>query len=133
MYNHDRPMSLLVSFVATTICISNVLSGAVGPPRVLYTMAKDGLLFSSFGRICDYSFKYNTYVYINSTPRKSLIVATLVSQPKYFHCPFTPILPMIALWVNTFMISSMGIPTLVSAGSVGGIAALYYYLIHGEV
>lgn len=47
----DWNMYLLVSFVATSICMANVLTGAVGPPRVLYTMANDGLLFAQFGKV----------------------------------------------------------------------------------
>ena len=51
LFHGDWTMYLLVSFVATSICMSNVLTGAIGPPRVVYTMASDGLLFKALSRV----------------------------------------------------------------------------------
>jgi APA family basic amino acid/polyamine antiporter len=48
-YHGDRYGYLLISFVCTTVCPPSILTGLVGPPRILYKMAKDGLLYEKFG------------------------------------------------------------------------------------
>jgi len=47
----DNWMYLLVSLAAVTVTSANVLTGSTGPPRIIYTIAKDGLLPPSFGKI----------------------------------------------------------------------------------
>ena len=47
----DHLMYLLVSVAAVTITKANVLTGSTGPPRVIFTMAKDGLLPEALARV----------------------------------------------------------------------------------
>ena len=48
---HDSLGALVVSLVATSACISSVVSGVVGPPRIIYRMAVDGLLPNRLGEL----------------------------------------------------------------------------------
>lgn len=50
-YNGDNFGYILIAFVCSTVCPPSVLTGIIGPPRILYKMAKDGLLFDFFGRV----------------------------------------------------------------------------------
>ena len=51
LFHGDTNMYLLVSFVATTVCVSNVLSSSIGTPRVVYAIARDGHLFKSLATL----------------------------------------------------------------------------------
>jgi amino acid transporter len=232
----DWPMYLVVSFVAASICASNVLSGSIGPPRILYTMAKDGLVhdwlskispttsvpvravvvcgivniigaaffdfeslakitscftlliytavcagvlflrrrveignfgllhasvlayviasawfqFSviSEGQFCWTSgvvnlimFIFTCVLYITEKRTKKHkesisynnvpIISDGVTFQKVFECPMVPFIPLLAVWINTFMIASMGIGTLISSLSVV-VASALYYIIHSH-
>ena len=50
-FHGDSVGYLVIAFVCSTVCPPSVLTGIVGPPRILYKMAKDGLLYESFGRL----------------------------------------------------------------------------------
>ena len=65
----DKWMYLLVSFAAVTVTSANVLTGSTGPPRIIYTIAKDGLLPEIFKRIDPQS----------GVPRNATIVCAIVN------------------------------------------------------
>lgn len=50
-FHGDSIGYLVIAFVCSTVCPPSVLTGIVGPPRILYKMAKDGLLYESFSRL----------------------------------------------------------------------------------
>ena len=50
-FHGDSLGYLVIALVCSTVCPPSVLTGIVGPPRILYKMAKDGLLYESFGRL----------------------------------------------------------------------------------
>ena len=50
-FHGDSIGYLVIAFVCSTVCPPSVLTGIVGPPRILYKMAKDGLLYESFCRL----------------------------------------------------------------------------------
>ena len=50
-YHSDSFGYLIISLVCVTVCPPSVLTGLMGPPRVLYKMAKDGLLWEGLGRL----------------------------------------------------------------------------------
>ena len=50
-YHGDHFGYLVISLVCVTVCPPSVLTGLLGPPRMLYKMAKDGLLYESLGRL----------------------------------------------------------------------------------
>jgi basic amino acid/polyamine antiporter, APA family len=50
-FNGDNFGYILVSFVCTMVCPPSVLAGIIGPPRILYKMARDGLVFEWLGRV----------------------------------------------------------------------------------
>jgi APA family basic amino acid/polyamine antiporter len=51
LFHGDARMYLVVSFVASTVCVSNVLSSSIGTPRIVYAMARDGHLFDSLATL----------------------------------------------------------------------------------
>lgn len=51
LFHGDTRMYLVVSLVAATVCISNVLSSTIGTPRIVYAMARDGHLFDSLASL----------------------------------------------------------------------------------
>ncbi len=53
-YNGDKFGYILIAFVCATVCPPSVLTGIIGPPRILYKMAHDGLLFECLGKVNDY-------------------------------------------------------------------------------
>ena len=50
-YHNDKFGYLVISLVCVTVCPPSVLTGLLGPPRMLYKMAKDGLLFECLGKL----------------------------------------------------------------------------------
>lgn len=50
-FHHDKVGALVVSFTVVIACIPSTLSGIVGTPRILYKMAKDGLMYSWLSRV----------------------------------------------------------------------------------
>ena len=50
-FHNDNLGYLVIAFVCSTVCPPSVLTGIVGPPRILYKMAKDGLLYECFGKL----------------------------------------------------------------------------------
>lgn len=230
----DNRMYLLVSFAAVTVTSANVLTGSTGPPRILYTMANDGLLPSGLGRVDPRSgvprsativcaimniiactcFDFTSLASITScsslivyavvcggllilrlektsiTSRYSLmgglvlfLVSSLTFQfhllgleqysrfslyylvanicsgcvlaPLYwsgsrsrmlsdslllgddeplkssgFKCPWVPLVPLLAMWVNSFMIATLGLTTLLGALAVVGLCSFTYLIMH---
>ena len=221
LFHRDTTMYLVVSFVASSICASNVLSGAIGPPRILYEMAKDGLVhewlskvskktsvpvrasivcglvniigaaffdFQSLAKITScftlliytavcggvlslrrpcrqggYNrrlhaclllfittslwFQYslidgadnllisgitNLMAFILvciSYHSQSSLREPLLARPSVrgvFECPLVPVVPLLAVWINTCMIASMGIWTLASSIAVVFASGLYF-------
>jgi len=51
LFHGDTRMYLVVSLVASTVCVSNVLSSTIGTPRIVYAMARDGHLFDSLATL----------------------------------------------------------------------------------
>jgi len=70
LYHGDSRMYLVVSFVASTVCISNVLSSSIGTPRVVYAMARDGHLFDSLATLSP----------TTNVPFKAAIVCGLINM-----------------------------------------------------
>lgn len=50
-FHGDRIGVLIVSVTVVVVCVPSVLSGIVGSPRIVYKMAKDGLMYEWLGRI----------------------------------------------------------------------------------
>ena len=50
-FHHDKIGALIVSFTVVVACIPSTLSGIVGTPRIVYKMAKDGLMYSWLSRV----------------------------------------------------------------------------------
>ena len=235
LFHGDARMYLVVSFVASTVCVSNVLSSSIGTPRVVYAMARDGHLFDSLATlspttnvpfkaaivcgvinmigsglfdfeslakitscmtlliyasvsggvlllrkpsatsplllpaltlfsITSIIFQFNLLnpispnssltwilgifnlisalivfvVYQNASRTSALqspLIATgkpLLSQEKddIFNCPMVPVVPLLAVWTNLFVIASMGIQTFTAAISLPILSALYYKFTH---
>lgn len=234
----DNWMYLLVSFAAVTVTSANVLTGSTGPPRIIYSIAQDGLLPACIGRIdprsgvprnativcallnilactffdftslasitscfallvyaivcgglivlrlknsrgiftnrfpmmialaifmvCSLMFQFRilsiaeldqtlmTYGIANLTAfvlvvmlyrssTRARVVSELKTQPlledspvtySTFRCPWVPVVPLMAMWINTFMIASLGVTTLVWALVVIGICSITYLIMH---
>lgn len=236
----DMVMYLVVSLAAVTVTTANVVTGSAGPPRVVYTMAQDGLLPSFLGKVSNgvpknaailcgilnvitsafFDFKslasvtscLALIIYIlvcggvlllrenahrggrsaaRSDRRKTTILlllfvasslcvqfAVLGDRPWHaaavvnaatavvlidhhrrhtklpvlrdasavllpdapivgessreksdttpFRCPAVPLVPLVAVWVNCFIVSSLGLRTLMGAGAVVAVAIIVY-------
>lgn len=72
-------MYLLVSLGAVTVTSANVLTGITGPPRIIFTMSRDGLLPKFFGRIN------------NNVPRNATVVCAVMNVVASCLFDFTPL------------------------------------------